>query len=1748
MNSASTAPQPSLLARIFSFRVVVPLFVLPAMVAFLCACNKSTDTALRLPTHENVTTTTALLGGTVSNEGNDSSGDTVPVTERGVVFSTTSDNNSPEIGGTGVTQMPASTNGAGVFTVQVSGLLPGTEYSFRAYAIGSTTAHSSVAAFTTQAGSATVIDPISDEIRLVSARLGGNVRSDGGFAITARGIVYAPTAENSDPLIGDSGVVNLPDTVLTMGVFTLPAKNLSPLTDYTFKAYATTSEATSYSPTADFSTTNIPADTGKIPAFEGGDYEPMHVSAMAIQPDGKTLIGGSFAAVGNTSHSCLVRLNADGSVDHSFAPQVTGEFGEWVTSIVVQPDGKIVIGGNLSNVDGEPHANIARLNADGSVDSSFTAAANYGFVSCLALQADGKILLGGDFLGLNPAGNDFGADYWWLGRLNADGSVDMGFNIGVEANDPNNPVKSIAVLADGKIMVAGWFTTYNGVERNGLVRLKTDGTLDPSFVPTFAAPNDESYCVVEQADGKILVGGHSNVDGPGSDRTRLERLNADGSLDSSFTFGIDDVGRITSVVLQADGKMLVCSGPSSGDITLFPGHFSRLNADGSLDGTFDPGTGPNKYVEGIAIQGNGKIMACGTFTMVNGEPATGFAQFDNGEAIQELVSPDPTLVKWRRSGSATLIRQVTFDLSTDSGVTWTPLGAGTRNSGGWELSGQSLPASGMLRARGRTSGGRNNGSEGILEQVAAFPSVPLLANITSSGITEASAILGSNLTFSGGLRITERGVIYARTEDNASPVIDGAGVTTAIGGVTSTRVFTQLVTGLTPGTHYTFRAYAKSSAGTGYSGIQNFSTLGVPTVIEPTMGNQIPLGDFRVEITLGGNITSDNGLPISERGVVYSKYTSNPELGQSSLTDVAVAPGTSLGAFTTTISNLRGRYWFRAYAKTAAGVAYSPTGTFTTPELPTVNTTGATVDVFSPGTFSLRGVYFNDFREVTTVTEAGIEYGKVPDGGRLQTDSELSYTTVSVAGTKFAKEFFAEVSGLEPGRYGFRAYAQNSYGRREGRVIFFTVASTARESSGAAAPKEDASARAFSAPPEDGYDPDISPGFVQALAVQPDGKTIVAGEFETVGGVEHLTLARLNTDGSVDATFTPRTDGIIYSVVVQGDGKILIGGVFNTVNNETRNGIARLNADGTLESSATFDPGTGADNIVYSIVLQPDGKILLGGLFDRIQSVARNGIARLNADGGVDGTFDPGTGADDAVYSVALQTDGKILIGGAFQNVAATARNRIARLDVDGGLDATFAPASGADDKVDCVILQPDGKILIGGYFTTVNGTNRNRIARLTTTGALDGSFDPGTGADGVVYTMSLQTDGKVMLGGDFQNVNDTARSRIARLDANGGLDTTFDPGTGADAEVDGIALQADGNILFGGGFTLFDGVARNRIARIGNDAVTQSVTVTNANQAQWMRSGAGPEVSTVAFQVSTDSGVTWTAAGDATRIAGGWQGTGLSLPPNGTLRAIGRTSGGFLAASSGLVAETAVFALAPGDIQLEQPVATSLSNGATRDFGGILLSEISQRTFTVTNTGSGHLAGVQISIAGTHASQFAIDTLPAEVLAPAGSGTFQISFTPTSLGTKNAQLQITSNDPDESPFEITLTGAGATPQGIWRQTHFSSVSNSDIGADLYDFDGDGLANVLEYAFALNPTLAASKQIPTPQVGGGNIFFDFTQPAGVSGVIYGAEWSTSLKPGEWTNIPDTGTPPQHLFTVPTTGDNAKFLRLKVTNE
>ncbi len=409
----------------------------------------------------------------------------------------------------------------------------------------------------------------------------------------------------------------------------------------------------------------------------------------------------------------------------------------------------------------------------------------------------------------------------------------------------------------------------------------------------------------------------------------------------------------------------------------------------------------------------------------------------------------------------------------------------------------------------------------------------------------------------------------------------------------------------------------------------------------------------------------------------------------------------------------------------------------------------------------------------------------------------------------------------------------------------------------------------------------IPGGDVFAIAVQPDGKILIGGDFNTVLGVTRNNIARLNTDGTLDTAFDPNCNGQVGVIVIQADGKILVGGQFPSIGGQTRKCIARLDATTGLADS--FNPN--ANELVTSIAVQTDGKVLASGFFSSIGGQPRLGIVRLDATTGLADSFNPNP--NGLVQSIAVQTDGKILAGGGFDSIGGQARTNIARLDASTGLADSFNP--NADSSVISIAVQADGKILAGGVFTSIGGQPRNRIARLDATTGLADSFDPN--ANGFVISIAVQADGKILAGGDFSNIGGQPRN-FARLDSTTGLADSFDPN--ADGQVWAIAVQADGKILAGSYFNNIGGQARNYFARLSNaTAALQNLAVTQTT-ITWTRGGSSPQFTRVSFESSTNY-VNYTPLGNGSASGSNWTLTGLNLATGQNLyiRARGYYRGG---------------------------------------------------------------------------------------------------------------------------------------------------------------------------------------------------------------------------------------------------------------
>ena len=349
---------------------------------------------------------------------------------------------------------------------------------------------------------------------------------------------------------------------------------------------------------------------------------------------------------------------------------------------------------------------------------------------------------------------------------------------------------------------------------------------------------------------------------------------------------------------------------------------------------------------------------------------------------------------------------------------------------------------------------------------------------------------------------------------------------------------------------------------------------------------------------------------------------------------------------------------------------------------------------------------------------------------------------------------------------------------------------------------------------------------VNVVIPQPDGKVIAAGRFTFANNVARNRIARFNFNGSLDTGFDPGTgaDGEITAAILQTDGRIIVAGRFTSFNGFTHNRICRLNANGSVDQ--TFGLGSGINNTALALALQPDGRIIVGGQFSQIDLTQRFNLARLNNDGSVDLSFDPGNGPNGDVNAIVIQSDGRIVIGGTFIGYNGFARGGVARVLGNGVLDPSFDSGVGTGGNVFALALQHNGQIVLGGRFVQYSGTNRTFIARVFGNGSLDLGFNPAP--DDWVQSLAVEPDDRILVGGFFTGVNGFGRNRIARLNTNGSLDLTFDPGAGCigsltnDAtQVRSIAFQQFGRVLAGGVFTSYDNQPRDNIVRLFDGAAS---------------------------------------------------------------------------------------------------------------------------------------------------------------------------------------------------------------------------------------------------------------------------------------------------------------------------------------
>lgn len=550
------------------------------------------------------------------------------------------------------------------------------------------------------------------------------------------------------------------------------------------------------------------------------------------------------------------------------------------------------------------------------------------------------------------------------------------------------------------------------------------------------------------------------------------------------------------------------------------------------------------------------------------------------------------------------------------------------------------------------------------------------------------------------------------------------------------------------------------------------------------------------------------------------------------------------------------------------------------------------------------------------------------------------------------------------------------------------------------------------------------------VAVQPDGKIIVTGSFTAIGGTPRERIARLNPDGSPDASFTASSSGgYAYGLAIAPDGKILMAGSFTAINGVARSGLARLHPDGSLDKS--FVPEiSGASP--QRVAILADGRIAVSGpgIVAGEEGAEQYGLAMFLPDGEVDASYQTGLlSSTQHTWGLAVQADGKVLLGGTLAFADGT--RYFSRFLPDGTRDPDFNMET--NNPVSAAVVLPDGKILAGGHFTQVGSTAASRIARLNADGSLDGGFVSAvnliTGES--VASIAVQSDGRIIIGGTFTKVGDVSYQSLAKLEADGSADHSFFPEIAVPSLVTGLAMDDDGSVYVCGANGKIGSLYRTGLHRLSNDVGISGLSVEDSSTIRWSRQGSAPELSAADFEISADGGASWTLLGPGQRVADGWEVSGLSLPAAAFYRAKGK-----------------------------------------------------------------------------------------ELVSTRGAGLLE---------------------------KVALVGRVPTALESWRGTNFGSMLNAGRGRNRGDADGDGIPNLVEYGFDLDPKVDSSGDLPvwTGTEDGYQIGFD--RPSGVSGVFYEAEWSETMEEDDWHPVGNTGAGDSYQFLIPYDGSKpSKFFRLRVS--
>jgi uncharacterized delta-60 repeat protein len=1085
--------------------------------------------------------------------------------------------------------------------------------------------------------------------------------------------------------------------------------------------------------------------------------------AMAVQNDGKIVVGGQTTVDGNFYNFALARFNEDGSLDNSFGTggKVTrgpATFASQIWDLKIQADGKIVAGGWLFGGTENNFATL-RYNSDGSPDTSFdsdgiavTPMGSTVFAFSVNIQSDGKIITsGGGTVGNNPPVHVFAsARYDSNGTLDTtfdtDGKVFTAFG-GLTADG-----RDAVLQADGKLVVAGF-----AGGRFAVARYNPNGSLDTSFNGTgkvltaFDGLEDSVASAALTPDGKVLLGGYTLTLGSVGRELALARYTTDGLLDQTFgppgytattLQGYDDTAN--AVTIQPDGR-IVAVGKTRNSGTNYDFGVVRFRADGTLDPFFGSSGrafrslgSAQEEPEAVAIQFDGKIVVAGY---------TGAGSASNFAVV-------------RFNPNALINNPVDTTFGTN-GTVVLPVGA----------------------------------AQDIAYDIAIQPDGKLLLG--------GSAVINSGADFAL-VRLTPNG-----TPDSSFGV-NGV-VTTALSSgddvVRSIKI--------QPDGKIVAAGYATSV-------VQNADVALVRYNADGSLDNSFGIGG-KVVTSIGSS--DDKGFATALQG-----------------DGRIVVAGSSMGMTDNDFAVLRYN------GDGSLDASFSGDGIVTTPILPTSNDSGNAVSIQSDGRIIVGGGAMTDvsgqqnpdvclarynpngsldttFNGGVVVTDYG-NRGEVIRGMTLQSDGK-----VLAAGniTNAVRNYFMVLRySVDPDPSPTPPPPTPTPGITPTPGPTVTPTPTVTPSPGAL----DSS---FGTDGHIAIDFDFTSDRGRDMTIQPDDRIVVAGTI-SAGPNDDFGVARLNPNGTLDQSFgvgglvrTPfdtfNSQDRAWCTALQPDGKILVSGTWARAGSPMEIAAVRYNSNGSLDT--TFDgdgifqlPQSGL-TFISDIAVQADGKIVIGGSANGLIAI------RLNPNGSLDTSFDgdgiliPGFGQQAS--AIAIQPDQKIIFGGFATITGNNTDFALLRCNPDGSPDNTFGTSGrvttpigpgSAQDSINRLVLQPDGKIIgAGGTSDGGQGVGASALVRYNSDGSLDLSFAAGGKAidrlgigTSYITGIALDTIGRPVVSAAAQFFNNSNDFTVARYTSNGLLDPSFGSGgvSGMPFSVTedtsaAVASQSDGKIVAAG-------------------------------------------------------------------------------------------------------------------------------------------------------------------------------------------------------------------------------------------------------------------------------------------------------------------------------------------------------------